>query len=66
MRPPLPRIPGGGLVVQYRASLLLEASVIQKFTPSLQAPKGALPAPVGNVPIGVRSDALHKEMLLPF
>lgn len=50
-------------LAQNRASLFVLASVIQKFNPSLHAPKAA--PPDENVPIGVRSDAFHNETLPP-
>ena len=48
---------------QNRAILFVLASVIQKFNPSLHAPKAA--PPVDSVPIGVRSDAFHNDTLPP-
>ena len=38
-------------------------NTIQKFTPSLAAPKGVLPDPVENVPIVVKSAAFQSETL---
>src|ERR1041384_1462090 len=40
-------------------------NVTQKFNPSLQAPRGSVPMPVENTPIGVKSVAVHNETLSP-
>ena len=40
-------------------------SVIQKFTPSLQAPSGPVLAPVEKEPMGVKSAAFQSETLSP-
>src|SRR5262249_43731036 len=48
---------------QNRASLLVPFSAIQKLTPSLQAPKGLVLAPVAKDPSVVRSAAFQSETL---
>jgi hypothetical protein len=40
-------------------------SVIQKFTPSLQTPRGTVPIPVAKKPREDRSAAFHSETLPP-
>src|SRR5262249_10800222 len=51
--------------LQKRASWLVPPSAIQKWIPSLHAPLGFVAAPVGKLPIVVRSAAFQSATLLP-